>query len=367
MAVSPNTKASLRKTLSILLLAGLLAFLLVLYFLKYVPDQRSDFHRRAFLELSQIDRALQTRNKAYLDVIRNSVDSLPADSIPNALQRYNFTYETFRRYDTIRKLRPNDTLVYQRIRFDQKKIMGNWELAYLLSEKNNDTAVAKLSKDLDSILNPLASTYRDIFSDYLLILDTSTNLTPESPGPQNAYNHKGRVVFNSGRLSVDFLVNMDTLLKKTDGFSLLNIHDVKIEGNPYKLFLYPILLCNQRVILAGLISESRYREGSESVPIDMLTIGGLILLLLLLNLPILKMYIIGPMERITEMDIRLIIATYFVAAFVIFFLFSSCFLTQIQNSTSRTSLQKLSAAIRYSVYSHIRNVTRPPKYYTTHY
>jgi hypothetical protein len=379
MSASLNTNAPLRKMISVLLIVGLLAFLLVLYFLKYVPDQRSDFHRRAFLELSQIEKAVQARNKAFIEVIRNSVDSMPADSIGNSLlnEKNYFHFEKYKDYEKIRQItrrllqrsvnpKATDTLVFRKVSFRQGSPLGIWTLSYQLSEKDTSAPIAGLNKNVDSLLSPLVSTYKDIFSDYLLILDTTTTL-PEEPGPSNEYNHKGRVIFNSGHLSVDFLVNMDTLLKKTDGFSLLNIHDVKIEGNPYKLFLYPIQLCNQRVILGGLISQTSYKEGSESVPVDLLTIGSILLLLLLLNLPLLKIYIIGPMERITSLDIRMIIITYFVAAFVIFFLFASFFLSQMQARSSWSGLHELSAKIQDSFYSEIGRMNTQLKTYDTLY
>ncbi len=38
---------------------------------------------------------------------------------------------------------------------------------------------------------------------------------------------------------MDYQVEMDSLLKKSDGFGTMNMYEVKIQGNDYMLFLYP--------------------------------------------------------------------------------------------------------------------------------
>jgi len=354
MSISIHTNASLRKMISVLLLIGLLSLLLVLYFLKYVPDQRNDFHRQAFLELGQIQKALQTQNAGFLDAIKSTVESTASGDIPGSLLTKYFKFNKLQKSkDSIKQ---SERFTCRGIAFDQSNSSGNWTLEYLLGKQNSTDTLASLSKNVDSLVKPIVATYKDIFSDYLLILDTSSNLIPEKPERQNVFNHKGRVIFNSGRLSVDFLVDLDTLLKKTDGFSLLNIHDVKIEGNPYKLFLYPIQMGRLQVVLGGLISQSRYKEGSEAVPLDLITIGSLLALLLLLNLPLLKIYIIGPMERITAFDIRMIIVTYFLAAFMTFFLLAAYFLSHVQTESAHTGVSRLAKNIDSAYQNEIRLV-----------
>ncbi len=168
---SPQTISTpVRRFISILVMLLLLAVFLSLYFFKYVPEQKSDYNRRAFMELKSVT-------------------------------------------------------------------------------------------DGD----------RDIFDTYLTILQS------DSPGAyrktsHNTPAHKGEIVFDAGDLSMDYQVDMDTLLKKSDGFSTTNINDVKIEGNDYKLFLYPFSFHDQRTLMAGLISLSHYTSRYESVPIELITV-----------------------------------------------------------------------------------------------
>jgi hypothetical protein len=106
---------------------------------------------------------------------------------------------------------------------------------------------------------------------------------------------------------MSFLVNPDSLLQRKGGIGVTDLQDVTIEGNAYKLFLYPFFLGSQELILAGLISESNYKEATQKIPFSFFTVFAVLLLLLVIHLPILRIYMIGPNERIRERDIRLII------------------------------------------------------------
>ena len=48
-----------------MLTLAVLGIFLSLYFFKYIPRQQYDHNRRAFLELEQIEKAIQSRNAGY--------------------------------------------------------------------------------------------------------------------------------------------------------------------------------------------------------------------------------------------------------------------------------------------------------------
>ena len=121
MSRSPSLNTSLRKMISALLLVGLLAFLLSLYFLKYVPAQRTDFHRRAFLELGQIERAIQERNSANISAITNSIRKIDADSLRSSPLLNYFRYNGGGDNAHPERARPanNSSLSFQKVVFNQ--------------------------------------------------------------------------------------------------------------------------------------------------------------------------------------------------------------------------------------------------------
>jgi hypothetical protein len=66
---SPQTISTpVRRFISILLMLLLLAVFLSLYFFKYVPEQKSDYNKRAFMELKSVTDAFSRRDAAYQQV-----------------------------------------------------------------------------------------------------------------------------------------------------------------------------------------------------------------------------------------------------------------------------------------------------------
>jgi len=305
MSGPQTTNTPVRRLISILVMLLLLAVFLSLFFFKYVPQQKSDYNRRAFMELQSVTDAFSRRDAAYQQVFSWSPGSHA------------------RQPDLIRISNDN----------------GKWEIVYTSSDQKN---IQRL--DLDSLMHLLTDGDRDIFDSYLTILQNDS-AQPHRPAPHNTPPPNGEIVFNAGDLSMDYEVDMDTLMKKSDGFSTTNVHDAKIEGNDYKLFLYPFPFHGQRAIMAGLISVSNYTSRYESVPINLITTASILLLLLFIAIPLLKIYIIGSHERITTFDLRMIIGTYFIGGLVLFFLFSWNFLGSVQTANNKTTLGNLAKQV----------------------
>jgi hypothetical protein len=355
MVKNKDTGGSFGRVLPVILILLLLGIFMSLYFFKYVPEQQNAFNGRGFMELGQIEKAVQSRNQGYIWAIETF---LAHPLAPNPLiQNQHFKFDP---PWSVGQIEPGTRTIGQAI-LTNDSLGGSWRLTYPLFPKSADgndyhtsisdlntggSAPAKIlmSIALDTILAPIINTYQDIFDDYLLIGDTQDG-SPRSD-PDNTGLHQGEVVYNSGNLAVDYRVNTDSLLKKSDGFSLLDIHNVTIEGNPYKLFIYPFKLGKERIILAGLVSVAHYNAGYKDIPFTYIGAIAILVLLLFIHLPVLKIYILGSYERITDLNIRMIIGTYFVAAFVVFFLFSRIFLVKMQSVSHKANLDTLSGQVQ---------------------
>jgi len=304
---------------------------LSLYFFKYIPRQLYDHNRRSFLELEQITKAIESRNAAYT----RAIAFIPDEKQPRK-PRYtsplsrSFKDTYVRRTEFFHTAPPKKGMMIFTTDGPSNDYRMTWPL--VPDSLPPGDSVRVMSIRLDSVLNPIFSTYKDIFANYLLIGRSSDSA-------------QNRIIFNPDGLSLDVWINTDSLLKKSDGVSIRNVRDVIIEGTPYKLFIYPFQLGNQPVILAGLTSADQYMEGYKDIPLDLLVPAGIIILLLLMNFPILKVFILGFYERITDMDIRMLIGSYFVAAFTGFFLFSWIYLTRIQDTENKKRLETLSRQV----------------------
>ncbi len=241
-------------------------------------------------------------------------------------------------------------------RFNFIDALGDWHLLYPaydrlspVDDHDKSKPAYEFSKNSDTLMSGIVSTYKDIFKGYLLI-NNEDSLDGE--------HDKGQIIFQSGDLYMNDRVNPDSLLKKKDGFSLDNLQDVTIGGNGYKLFLYPFEMGSQNLILAGLISDSDYREANLKIPFSLFSVFIVILLLLIIHLPILRIYILGSNERIRERDIRLIIGSYFVAAFFGFFIFTKIFLNKEQAVLNKRNIDIISSEIILNFRTELDSINR---------
>jgi len=373
----------IRKIIPAVLTLLILGIFLSLYFFKYLPRQQDDYNRRAFLELEQIEKAIQSRNGAYtraLTYIQNATFAQRNPKVSSPLFR-SFKDATIRRSDpSYHRLAQNEAMFIA-----EDPSNGYYRLTYPLlipgtattagtpktgspqatgpppntspsASPPDTTAIRIMSIRLDSVLNPIISTYKDIFANYLLI---------GPPDPENI--HESRIIFNPDNLSLDFRINIDSLLSKHDGFSIRNVRDVTIQGSSYKLFIYPFRLGNQAVILAGLTTAANYSDGYTDIPLNLLVPISIVIIMLLINFPILKVFILGIYERITDMDIRLIIGSYFIAAIAGFFLFSWLFLMRIQTVDNQRNLESLSGKVQSGFLKELNLITGQLKAWDTTY
>lgn len=323
MSNPKNTTTSARHYISIVSMLVLLGIFLSLYFLKYVPEHKRDYNQRAFRELRTVTDAFEARANSYLQI--------PIASAKNKEIRKKLVRNASKASDSA------DVIIQ-----DATKA---WGLKY-----------AQGFKPIDSILLPLTAGDNDVFDHYLMILGL--------PNPKDTIEPKnGQLIFNPEHLSIGFSIDVDTLLKKTDGFSMMNIRDVKVEGNDYKLFYYPFCLQNHKIIMAGLLSQSRYTARYESVPVNFITTGAILLVLILVAIPLLKVYIIGSHERITTLDLRLIIGTYYIGGFVLYFLILWNFLGGSQTARNHRSLTYFTRQLDSAFDDEIRLACRQLKHY----
>lgn len=310
----------------LILLAGVLGF----YYLRYVPERRGEFNQAAFLELNQIEFALQFQNSAYHDALKNIIQHEKIDI--DALAKFNLKPRH-------PKLNKEDSISSSRFLFDESN--GEWQLCYPVYDHKIKTQIYSLSKNADTLMYGLVSTYKDVFDGYLLI----NNDDPSEDTLKKGATDKGEIIFQSGDLYMSSTVNPDSLLNKNSGLSLNNLQDITIEGNSYKLFLYPFEMGSQKLILAGLIRDANYREANLKIPFSFFSVLIVLLLLLMIHLPILRIYILGQNERIRERDIRLIMGSYFIAAFFGFFLFTKLFLDKEQAVQNKNNIKSITHKI----------------------
>ena len=336
----------LPKLIGAITITLLLCIFFSLYFLKYLPYQQQLLNGRAFQELEQIGNGLLNKNDAYSTAIHWFLKERTAG---NPLRKtFSFTNPVPPRTDN------GHGFYAGPLKLKRNDLGGAWQLDYPLYDSTDNALVSDMTIGLSSIVQPIIATYKDIFENYLVL----RNAHPDSVGDYET-------AFSSGTLPIDYHVNMDSLIKKDDGFNLITVRDITIEGTPYKLFLYPLQLGKEKLVLAGMIDSSTYRKSYNTLPFNMVVLIGVLVLLLFMHLPVLKIYLLGKTERIRAFDIRMIIVTYFLAAFLIFFLFSRIFLNHVQSMHNFTRLTDLSAQVEKSFTTEIHQACQQLRQWDT--
>src|SRR6516162_1377986 len=197
MDPSPTNRfRNLASTVIILiLLLGVLAF----YYFKYVPERQKEFNRNGFLELSQIQTALQTRSTGYWDAFKNIIQN--GKLAPDMLREFNYKPEPEQHLDPGDDIHPSY--------FDRDPITRQWKMVYDVYEnpaENKDQKVCTLSKDVDALLSPLVFTYQELFDGYLLMCRDRIRLISNNPGDgkQNAKDSirlRANIIYCSNDLS----------------------------------------------------------------------------------------------------------------------------------------------------------------------
>jgi len=350
----------LPKLIGAIIIFLLLCVFFAVYFFKYIPAQQQLLNGRAFRELEQIGNGLTNKNDAYTTAIHSY---LKRRSTANPIRHYFRLTNPFP-LDTAGKV----SYTTGPAQLEKNTRNGNWQLSYPVytssDTQQQHTPVTSMYTGLAPVLQPIIATYRDIFDGYLVFKD-HLNGSGQQPLTHSDSLYHYEVAFSSGTLPDDYRVSLDSLMKTGDGFNLITVHDITIEGTAYKLFLYPIQLGKERIVLAGTITLSAYRKGYNTLPFSLTVQVAVLVLLLLIHLPILKIYVLGNCERIRSFDIRTIIGTYFLAAFLTFFLFSRLFLNHVQSMHNFHRLKDLSTQVENSFTTEIDQVCRQLRQWDT--
>lgn len=299
-----------RRVLIVLAIAGLLAILLALYYFVYAPNQKNYYNKSAFRILKSISENFKQRINGYDTTSR--VKIIPKKNKDN----------------------PVDANLSQ-ARFE--KLAGSFKQRMNAESSRSSTDDSSPKATDAEIMAPIVAIRNNIFETVILSKKTTTG--------------SGLIEYKSGSLDIDEIITIDTLLKKTSGFTFPTITDVSVEGINYKLFIYPFRNTGEFYLLGGFIGNHEYQVNSNRFPLTYILTIAVLIIIVLLSIPILKIFLIGSYENISINDVRALIAMIFITPFL-FILFNWTF--WIGKAESKKS-EKALATLHQEV---IKNFTR---------
>ncbi|MCW3113925.1 MAG: hypothetical protein JWR18_2321 [Segetibacter sp.] len=340
-----------RKIITVVLFAGISVALVGLYYLVFLPQQHEKFNLRTFRIISEIINNFSERVDNYGVAFGNRFMSeqhpdsaVKIEAIRNAdSATINNMFKASFKGDVSRI---SASRISQKIEDDSIK--------YVIT---NGTDSSSTARSFSEILEPIISIHANTFESIILIKQKPDTLK----GDKNLKRFDS-ILYRSAGINITN-INTDSLLANRNVVTSA-LTDIKIEGTDYKMFIVPFKIksvAGKTFLLAGLITQTKYRQQSQAIPVNFLFTVGFILVLLLLALPFLKIFILSTQENITIADVRLIVAAIFIIPFVITLFTSAIWLYQYPEKFSNDVLTSMQNSIKSNLYNEIKQSIKQTK------
>lgn len=190
---------------------------------------------------------------------------------------------------------------------------------------------------------------RDFFSEYIFVQDgkiyfstftgdmqfADSNLFSGSSGPKRAESW------------MDGLSGGNPAKNKSSVIQGGTIHQITYEGTSYLLFIIPFEFQNKsKCYLGGFIEENKFTRDKRSLPSDLIVVFIIIFLLIFFSLPVLKVFIIGPREKLTRAGVTMIGLSVVTGTLLIGIILSQQLIRFTINSDHFKQLTSLSQAVK---------------------
>lgn len=303
-----NSKGPLlRNTYILLSIIALLGAFIALNYLVFIPRQQSEFNKKAFRIMHEEADDFKQRIKGYADFFQKTQDESKIFKGDDSkwsdyrLDSASAAGKHIRGVITVDALsKPvNDMCT---IEFVADSVIFRY------TKKAGDTGSDKpkvLPKSLDEIIKPIQAMHQQTF-EYILLIGKDADSS--KAGKTSAE----KLIYKSPDLAIDNSIYIDSLLKK-GAFLFATIHDMDVEGAKYKVFVLPFSINNQYFYLAGFIEDQGYKLSVTSSSSWAYSLIIVLLLSIIINLPTLKLFLLGKQENIVITDVRMLMVSLTVA------------------------------------------------------
>ena len=355
---------------------GIMAVVCIYFFVMLEKNQKV-LEKRGYQTLEKLGFALNQKDKNYANVVKYIRVVIPADdTVPGIPPGFGPIAESLKIRNKKATAEP-DFMVYKAFKTIEKH--GQHDSAspkYPENEYKTGKRIGKEKKNLqialkDSVIRadsvyprsdsvifqiPFADFIKplirnDFFSGYALIRNSQIVFS-SLPGvvkltPGDLLSIKGKVQPAGSAFS---LVNGGTDSK--DDLSVIQsglIDKVTIECTSYLLFIIPLNFQNNpNCYLGGVIEEKAFIREKQSLPSDRIVLSILFLLLIVSSLPLIKVAIMTPRQKLTRPGANLIGISIATAMLILVILLSQMVIRFTLRSDQFDQLVNLNDAVRTS-------------------
>lgn len=332
-----------RNTYVVVVILLVLGTFLGLYYFYYIPGNKQRLHQYGFRILGAITRNVTERNTDLVKLYSNNVSGeyrntsiRSINDIKEALEalpervRPAFAEGAVDRQDEI-YAEPSATIT---------RVHHN-TLEYEINPGKGIHVI--LTLPVSKLVSNILSYRRELFDSYLILKHDSA---------------EGSIVYQDDSLGLDDRIEPDSILARRKGTTFSQIADVSIQGIQYKLFCFPFTVDKEHLVMGGLIKASDYRKRLGSIPVYLVYPLIILLLLILISLPFLKIYLMGPYEQIRFADLTGLGLAVFGGVTIITMIIVQLLLLARGYMEAGGELTKLSAQIEGSLQEEIGQIRR---------
>ncbi len=346
MGLFTKSKQVLRRLSVFYLFLGIMVMFLVLFFLKIVPANTAELNQRAQRALNQLATNFMDKDRDVQSLFRRPSSNTGQAVWDSSIIHYgiNFAHLDNLPYTAKRIF----TTSFANSNIDSSflgKAGGNWNWIY--NGNGADTGAAQgflqISIPLADFAKPIFESRSDIFSTYLLLLDS----------PATGARRNLPLIYKQDPITVSDLLAGDTLnnlQKNSDGSAQA---DIIISGEAYKIFYHPFFLHGQKLLLAGLLGLDDYAQRTRQTPVEYIPASIIAILLLLIALPFIKIFMISSKETVTYKDMALTAISFYLGPVCGCLIIFYCVLHLVNGLTFSYRLQVLGNTLQKSVEKNI--------------
>ena len=347
-----------------LILFVVIMLILSIYFFVILTKNQQELELRGFRELTHLDIAMKEQD----NVIRTIISSKE-----NYIKRYQYlpnevTYLTnkkkkvkitavtdvpsFGYSQTTRKLVMS--IVKNNSNDDSLQFSCDTTLPYQIKFKNQSVAnrsshfTPKLS--LKDFLTPLLR--KNFYSNYILIRNNRVGFNSFEGDLELSSREFAKSLSGNSSFIQPLINDITKQGSSSDSVSFLQgglIQKVKIHGTEYELFLIPVIFHNEDKnisYLGGFIEEKTFLTMKRSLPPSLNVISLLVLLFIVFSFPVLKVFISGPLEKLTRFWATMVIMALVTGLMLLVVLISDRMLHFKLTQEINADLKKLNDKVR---------------------
>ncbi len=333
-----------RRLTFFLIITLVVAVFFIGYNFYFIPGNQNILQKNGFLILENISRNIKERN-GYLETAFENI--LKPDSAFKVTDRTGYLQKRLNVYNTDGKIISNKKFEHLS---DSIINTGNDSAVYLADILSDSlfylpTNFKKVSAGIyvpaQSFIAPsISSQKKELFDSYLLLHNNS------------------RLIYADETLGINTSIAADSLMADKKEALFAGVKEIQVRGNKYKMFYYPFKLGNEEVQLCGFLKDDIYYKKLHQVPVGFVYPIVIMLLLILIMMPLVKLYMMSKDEQISYPDFILTIISFFAGSAIITLIIVQVLLLMAADIRAKQNLETLSEQIENSFNAEINKSYR---------